>query len=76
MLHYLAAHGLQAQNAVAVGDGDNDLPMLRQAGFSVAMGNADLLLQQAANYITGTVWQDGLAMALEKFLLNAECKTC
>lgn len=76
MLHYLAAHGLQAQNAVAVGDGDNDLPMLQQAGFSVAMGNADLLLQQAANYITGTVWKDGLAMALEKFLLNAECKTC
>ena len=76
MLHYLAAHGLQARHAVAVGDGDNDLPMLQQAGFSVAMGNADPLLQQAADYTTGTVWQDGLANALEKHLLKADCKTC
>jgi hypothetical protein len=76
MLHYLAAHGLQAQHAVAVGDGDNDLPMLQQAGFSIAMGNADALLHQVADYTTDTVWEDGLATALEKHLLAAKCKTC
>ena len=65
MLHYLAAQGLKAQDAVAIGDGDNDLPMLQQAGLGVAMGNADPRLQQAADYVTGTIGQDGLATALE-----------
>ena len=44
--------------------------MIKFAGLSVAMGNGLDLLKDAANYITDTNNNDGVARAIENFVLN------
>ena len=41
--------------------------MLRHAHIGVAMGNADDLVKSQADYVTGTVDEDGIVTALEHF---------
>ncbi|WP_380171319.1 HAD family hydrolase [Kineococcus sp. DHX-1] len=53
---------------LAVGDGRNDVEMLRWAGRGVAMGNAPAEVQAVADEVTGTVDDDGLAQVLEQLL--------
>ncbi|NIZ92583.1 HAD family hydrolase [Kineosporiaceae bacterium B12] len=55
-------------DTVAVGDGRNDVEMLRWAGRGVAMGNAPAEVQAAADEVTGRVEADGLADVLESLL--------
>ena len=52
---------------MAFGDGENDLTMLRHAGIGVAMGSAHNSVQKQADYVTGTVDEDGILTALEHF---------
>lgn len=56
---------LPCEQAVACGDGCNDIPMLRAAGFSVAMGNAPQEVKKHADFITARNDDDGLAAALQ-----------
>ena len=51
----------------AIGDGENDIPMLRTAAISVAMGNASDTVKACAHHTTSTVDDDGFANALRKF---------
>ena len=53
--------------AMAFGDGGNDLPMVRDAAVGVAMGNACDELKAVADYITSSVDEDGVSRALEHF---------
>jgi Cof subfamily protein (haloacid dehalogenase superfamily) len=70
-LAYLAnLLGVERSAVMAIGDGCNDLEMLEYAGLSVAMGNADPRVKEQADYITDTNEQDGVAKAIEKFILN------
>ena len=46
--------------------------MLRDAGFSVAMGNADDETKRLADFVTKTNEEDGIAYAVEKFVLGAQ----
>lgn len=55
------------QHTLAIGDSQNDLSMLRQAGVSVAMGNALESVRATAGYQTCTNDEDGAAKFLEKF---------
>ena len=61
--------GLCQQEVMAVGDGHNDLPMLRWAGVSVAMGNASAEVKAAASFVTDSCDRDGLSAALNKLVL-------
>ncbi|MEZ0163427.1 HAD family hydrolase [Kineococcus sp. LSe6-4] len=56
---------VEAGSTLAVGDGRNDVEMLRWAGRGVAMGNAPAEVRAAADEVTGTVTEDGLAQVLE-----------
>ena len=63
----LARRGLQAGQAIAFGDGDNDISMLQYAGIGVAMGNADAKVRAAADYVTAADTEGGIAAALRHF---------
>lgn len=55
---------------IACGDGYNDLTMVQFAGLGVAMENAVLPLRKAADYITLSNNEDGVAHVVEKFMLS------
>jgi len=59
--------GVDPADVLAVGDGFNDVEMLRWAGRGVAMGHAPDALKDAADAVTGTVAEDGLAMELTRY---------
>lgn len=63
--------GIPMENTVAVGDGENDLSMLRAAHVGVAMQNAPDAVKAHAGYVTGRDNNhDGVAEVVEKFLLS------
>ncbi|MDO5720073.1 MAG: Cof-type HAD-IIB family hydrolase [Actinomycetaceae bacterium] len=65
-LREVAAHReIGITKTVAVGDSANDVSMLKAAGLSIAMGNGTEVAQEAADWITSSVDEDGLAHALE-----------
>ena len=69
-LDVMAGHfGFSVKEAMAIGDGANDIPMIRHAGIGIAMGNASPKVKDAADFVTGDVDEGGLAAALEKFIL-------
>ncbi|EMC20203.1 Cof-type HAD-IIB family hydrolase [Streptococcus mutans] len=55
---------------MAIGDALNDLEMLKAAGFSVAMGNASPEVKAAADLVTGSNDDAGVAQAIAKYVLN------
>ncbi len=61
--------GLSAQEVLAIGDHFNDLEMLSYAGVGVAMGTAPLPVQAVADWIAPPVLEDGVRVALERFVL-------
>lgn len=61
---------LKQSQVMACGDSENDREMLKSVGLSVAMGNASLEIKQLADWVTDTNEQDGVAKALEKFVLK------
>lgn len=60
---------IDQKDIVACGDGFNDLPMIRYAGVGVAMANAQPEVKEAADYITLSNDEDGVAAVVEKFIL-------
>ena len=68
--------GIRREEIMACGDGDNDTVMLREAGFGVAMGNAEDETKEAADYITLTNEEEGVAHAIEKFVLRGGEGVC
>lgn len=56
-----------ASDTLAVGDGHNDVEMLKWAAHGVAMGQAPATVQAVADSVTDTVLEDGLATVLNRF---------
>jgi Cof subfamily protein (haloacid dehalogenase superfamily) len=61
--------GIAPDEAVAFGDGLNDIEMLSLVGMGVAMGSARDEVKQAANMVTLSAEEDGVRKGLEKLLL-------
>lgn len=57
---------IKKSNAIAFGDGDNDLPMFEAVGYRVAMDNATDKLKIAADEVTADADNDGIAISLKK----------
>jgi Cof subfamily protein (haloacid dehalogenase superfamily) len=62
--------GVSTANTAAIGDGENDVDMFGKAGLSVAMGNAGAEVKEAADFVTGSNDDDGLAAAIEWFVVG------
>jgi len=62
--------GLESSNVMTIGDNFNDFEMLQYAGIGVAMGNAPEGVQAIAQWVAPHVEKDGVATAIEKFLLS------
>ncbi|MCJ2541819.1 Cof-type HAD-IIB family hydrolase [Thermostichus vulcanus] len=62
--------GLSADQVMAIGDSDNDIEMIQYAGIGVAMGNASAALLPHADWVAPSVDQDGVAAAIETFILS------
>lgn len=61
--------GLKAANVMTVGDNFNDVEMLEYAGVGIAMGNAPAEVKALAHWVAPNVESDGVAAAIEEFLL-------
>lgn len=61
--------GISREEIMACGDGTNDSEMLKAVGFGVAMANGDEAVKAVADYITDTNDNDGVAKAIERFVL-------
>jgi Cof subfamily protein (haloacid dehalogenase superfamily) len=59
--------GVEAADVLAIGDGRNDIEMLRWAGRGVAMGQSVEVVQEAADAVTGTVHDEGAATELDRY---------
>jgi hydroxymethylpyrimidine pyrophosphatase-like HAD family hydrolase len=65
--HVCDALGLAAADVLAIGDGRNDIEMLRWAGRGVAMGQAVEEVIAAADDVTGTVNDEGAAVEISRW---------
>lgn len=61
--------GMKREQTICCGDGFNDLTMVKYGGIGVAMGNAQQIVKDAADYITGSCDEDGLVEVIKKFVL-------
>ena len=61
--------GYTREEMIAIGDGFNDKSMIEYAGLGVAMANAQEVVKQAADYITLSNEEDGVADVVKKFML-------
>ena len=58
------------ENVMAMGDAENDIEMIQLAGVGVAMGQAEQAVKDAADYVTASCDQDGVAQAIERYVLT------
>lgn len=61
--------GFTKEEAIAFGDGENDVDMLELVDLGIAMGNANELLKSIANFVTKDSSEDGIEWALKKYKL-------
>ena len=71
---YLAEEimGLRPENVMAIGDDFTDIEMIQYAGIGVAMGNAPVAVKASADWVTTTIEKDGVARAVERWILRAQ----
>ncbi len=66
---------IPASAVLAIGDAENDIEMLKMAGIGVAMGNAHASVQAVANHVVASNDADGVAEAVERFVLPVSSDT-
>jgi 5-amino-6-(5-phospho-D-ribitylamino)uracil phosphatase len=69
LLHVCNKLGISMDEVLAVGDSLNDIVMIKEAGCGVAMGNAQDIVKEAADWVTGTNQEDGVAQAIRHWVL-------
>lgn len=72
-LRWLLDHlGVDPAAVMAIGDGENDIEMIELAGIGVAVANATDHLKQVADVVVASNDADGVAEAIERFVLGGE----
>ena len=70
LLHLLEHLKIAPQRVLAVGDNENDIPMLKIVGMGVAMGQATDKVKSFAQWIAPSIFEDGAAVAMERFVIG------
>lgn len=65
-------YNVKREEVLTIGDSENDLSMIEYAGLGVAMGNASETVKAKADYITDSNDNDGVAKAINKFILGID----
>lgn len=66
-LAYLGSQlGIRLQEMVVIGDGIDDIPLIEAAGLGVAMGNAEYSVKKAADWITRSENENGVAYMVKE----------
>lgn len=60
--------GVSYEETLAIGDSSSDLAIIQKCGLGIAMGNAPQNIKDAADDVTATNIEDGVALAFEKYL--------
>lgn len=63
-------YGIKREEIMAIGDGVNDIEMIKYAGLGVAMDNSSSSVKKVADYIAPSNIKDGVAETIKKFILN------
>ena len=71
LLSLAAGLGINREEVMAMGDGNNDLGLMNAAGLSVAMGNSSPEVLAAADFQTSDNEHDGVAEAISRYVLSA-----
>jgi hydroxymethylpyrimidine pyrophosphatase-like HAD family hydrolase len=66
-----ARMGIAREQVVAIGDHENDLPMIEWAGLGLAMGNAIPAARALADAVIPSVQEAGVAWAIERYILTS-----
>ncbi len=72
LLWLLDSLGIDSEELMCCGDAPNDIAMVELAGIGVAVANAWGGLKDHADYITASNDDDGVALAIEKFVLKKD----
>ena len=62
--------GVERDQVIAIGDEENDVPMLQWAGLGLAMGNAPDSVKRMAHAVIPSVDEDGVAWAIDRYILS------
>jgi Cof subfamily protein (haloacid dehalogenase superfamily) len=65
-----AYYGIDKEEVICIGDNENDFSMIQYAGLGIAMGNSEQEIKDIADYITDSNNEDGVAKAIERFILK------
>ncbi len=69
----LATHlGIDSTGIMAIGDNENDIEMIRESSLGIAMENACAPAKAAAKWIAPSNADDGVAVAIERFVLDGD----
>ncbi len=71
LARWAAERGIAPQETMAIGDNWNDWEMLQYAGLAVVMGNGTAELKDQGWPVTGSNDENGVAQAIQKYLLEA-----
>ena len=71
MTELAKALGVPLEQTAVVGDGQNDVFMFKVAGLSIAVDNASDEVKQAADHVTASNVDDGVAKAIDRYVLPA-----
>lgn len=66
----MASLKINSRSAMAIGDSESDLGMIKLAGIGVAMGNASKVLKENADFTVSDNDNDGVTEAIERFAFN------
>lgn len=70
MLRVAEIYGIKPKEIIAIGDGENDISMIKNAGLGIAVANAKEQIKKEADFITLSNEENGVAYAINKFIFN------